>query len=188
VTVSQKEQVIIHIGEVHVSRTGEIVRTLLGSCIAACLWDPESRIGGMNHFMLPAPANGEGEGELSRFGVHAMELLVGEIQKRGGERRRVQAKVFGGGHVLQTSPGVGSVPEQNIRFIRRFLASERIAITAEDLGGTHARQVVFHTDTGRAFVKKLVGTGLFQTAVEQEHQQVAEQTLTKSGDITLFDE
>jgi chemotaxis receptor (MCP) glutamine deamidase CheD len=188
VTVGPKAQVIIYIGGVHVSRTGETVRTLLGSCIAACLWDPQARVGGMNHFMLPAPANGETEGDLSRFGVHAMELLVGEIQKFGGERRRFQAKVFGGGHVLQTSRGVGCVPEQNERFIRRFLASEAIPVAAEDLGGTHARQVVFHTDTGRAFVKRLAGTGLFQTSVEQEHQRVAEQTLAQSGDITLFDE
>jgi chemotaxis receptor (MCP) glutamine deamidase CheD len=188
VTGAAKGQVVIYIGGVHVSRTGEAVRTLLGSCIAACLWDPRGRVGGMNHFLLPAPASREGEDGLSRFGVHAMELLVGEIQKAGGERRRLQAKVFGGGHVLQTSRGVGSVPEQNVSFVRRFLAEEGIPVAAQDLGGTCARQVVFHTDTGRAFVKRLAGTGLFQTTVEQEHQRVAERELGGVGEITLFDD
>jgi chemotaxis receptor (MCP) glutamine deamidase CheD len=186
--VNESNGVTIYIGGVFASRDGEVVKTLLGSCIAACVWDPESGIGGMNHFMLPAPANGDAAGTLTRFGVHAMELLICQIQKLGGERHRFQAKVFGGGHVLQIAETAASVPAQNIRFIKRFMASEGIPIVSEDLGGTKARQIVFHTDSGKALLKRLPGAGLFQVVVEQEHEREAQQTLQRSGEITLFDD
>jgi chemotaxis receptor (MCP) glutamine deamidase CheD len=184
----QREQVTIYVGGVFASREGAVVKTLLGSCISACLWDPQRGIGGMNHFMLPMPMNGGAMEDLPRFGVHAMELLIGEIQKLGGERRRVQGKLFGGGHVLQVPASIGCVPAQNIQFIRRFMAAEGIPVAAEDLGGSQARQIAFHTDTGRAFVKRLAGSGLFQMAAEQEHQRVAERAVAAAGEITLFDD
>jgi len=186
--VNDTRDVTIYIGGVFASRDGAVVRTLLGSCIAACVWDPRSGVGGMNHFMLPAPSNSDGSEGLSRYGVHAMELLVGEIQKLGGDRRRLQAKIFGGGHVLQMAECAASVPAQNIRFIRGFIASERIPLIAEDLGGTTARQVVFHTDSGKAFVKRLLGSVHVQAAAEQEHQREAQRALQRAGEITLFDE
>jgi chemotaxis receptor (MCP) glutamine deamidase CheD len=188
VKTTRREPVTIYVGGVFASRDGTVVRTLLGSCISACLWDPQCGVGGMNHFMLPAPSNGGAPEDLSRFGVHAMELLIGEIQKLGGERRRVQGKLFGGGHVLQVPVSVGCVPAQNILFIQRFMAAEGIPVAAEDLGGSQARQVVFHTDTGRAFVKRLTGAGLFQAAAEKEHQRMAERAVVNAGEITLFDE
>lgn len=82
--MKRKAQVSIHIGGVFATREPTVIKTLLGSCIAACLRDPEAGVGGMNHFMLPAALNGNAEDNLSRFGLHAMELLIGEIQKLGG--------------------------------------------------------------------------------------------------------
>ena len=104
------EEATIYVGGVFASRDAAVVRTLLGSCIAACLWDPRSGVGGMNHFMLPRPANGVAEADPSRFGVHAMELLIGKIQRLGGDRRTLQAKVFGGGHVLKIGGSGARVP------------------------------------------------------------------------------
>jgi chemotaxis receptor (MCP) glutamine deamidase CheD len=182
------EAVTIYIGGVFVSRDAAVVKTLLGSCIAACLWDPLRGVGGMNHFMLPRPANGDGGHDLARFGVHAMELLIGKIQRLGGDRRTMQAKIFGGGHVLQIVGSGAAVPEQNIRFIRHFMTQEGIPVVAEDLGGTAARQVIFHTDSGKALLKRLPATQLPRLATEQAHQREAEAIQAKVGDVTLFDD
>jgi chemotaxis protein CheD len=180
--------VTIHIGGVFASREGAAVKTLLGSCIAACLWDPVSQVGGMNHFLLPQPGPGEDDGELSRYGVHAMELLIGRIQRLGGDRRSLQAKLFGGGHVLQMAGTGAGVPEQNIRFIRQFMVSEEIPVLVEDLGGRAARQVIFHTDSGRALVKRLPAAATPPPlAAERTHQQAAGEIVARRGEVTLFE-
>lgn len=182
------KQVSIQLGQVHASREPAIIRTVLGSCIAACLRDPVVRVGGMNHFMLPAPLNGDAE-DPARFGVHAMELLIGGIQKLGGERRRLEAKVFGGGHVLDVRVSAISVPQQNIEFITEFLAAEGITLVARDVGGCTARQVMFYTDTGKVLIKRLGRQGLPPAMVERQHQVRAQQQVAaKYGEITLFDD
>jgi chemotaxis protein CheD len=187
--VRDRREVTLYIGDVVASREPAVLRTLLGSCVAACLRDPVTRVGGMNHFMLPAPGAVEPGGTLSRFGVHAMELLIGEIQKRGGDRSRLEAKIFGGGHVLDIAASQETVPQQNIRFIRAFLADEGIGIAAQDLGGREARQIVFHTDTGTALLRRLGGAALGRSVMrrEREHQAEAERAL-QYGEVTLFDE
>jgi len=182
------EEVTIYIGGVFASRERAVVKTLLGSCIAACLWDPQSGVGGMNHFMLPGSGNADSDSDPPRFGVHAMELLIGKIQRLGGDRRTVQAKIFGGGHVLQIAGSAVDVPTQNIQFIRQFMTCEGIPVVAQDLGGTAARQVVFHTDSGRVLVKRLPPARFSPVETEQTHQREAERIQTKVGDVTLFDD
>lgn len=180
--------VTIYIGGVYASRDGAMVRTLLGSCVSACLWDPQAGVGGMNHFMLPRPVNGDDGDDLARFGVHAMELLIGKIQRLGGDRRMLQAKVFGGGHVLQISGVGGSVPEQNIRFVRQFLNDEGILVVAEDLGGDQARQIIFLTDSGRVWLKRLPGSRLPRVEAAQAQQREAAHLSARAGEVTLFDD
>lgn len=180
------EEVTIYLGGVFASRDGAVVKTLLGSCIAACLWDPRSTVGGMNHFMLPQPAHGEAGGDLCRFGVHAMELLIGRIQRLGGDRRTMRAKLFGGGHVLQLTGAGAGVPEQNIRFIRQFMAAEGIPVLAEDLGGAAARQVVFHTGSGRALLKRLPAARFSLLKAAQRPRGEPECGRPGFGQITLF--
>src|SRR2546421_751585 len=132
--MTSRPDVTIHIGQIHVANEPTVIKTVVGSCIAVCLYDPALRLGGMNHFLLPTPCNGDRPADLARFAIHAMELLIGAMQKSGGDRRRLQAKVFGGGHVLAFSAQTDSVPAQNIRFIQQFLATEREHVTAaEDL-------------------------------------------------------
>jgi len=118
--MTSRPNVAIHIGQIHVAKEPTVIKTVVGSCIAVCLYDPALRLGGMNHFLLPTPCNGDRPADLARFGIHAMELLIGAMQKSGGDRRRLQAKVFGGGHVLAFSAQTDSVPAQNIRFIQQF--------------------------------------------------------------------
>lgn len=184
--MSQRPQVTIHIGGVFAAREPTVIKTLLGSCIAACLRDPETGVGGMNHFMLPAALNGNAENNPSRFGLHAMELLIGQIQKLGGARARLQAKVFGGGHVLQIADSPDGVPQRNIRFIREFLCMEEIPLLAHDMGGYVARYVLFDTASGKVRLKRLSGMSSMTTVAEREHEATAQREIERYGEITLF--
>jgi chemotaxis protein CheD len=128
--------------------------TLLGSCVAACLYDPTVKVGGMNHFMLPGE---DGKSVCARYGAHAMELLINDLLKRGARRPRLLAKVFGGGNVLSgfhTDP----IGTRNARFVLEYLAAERIPVMAQDLGDIHPRKVCFFVQTGRTLVKRLPAT------------------------------
>lgn len=129
--------------------------TLLGSCVAACLYEPALALGGMNHFMLPGGTFGDAVS--ARYGVHAMELLINDLLKRGARRTRLLAKVFGGGNVLG---GFHSDPigTRNARFVLEYLAAEKITVMAQDLGDIHARKVCFYPQTGRTLVKRLPAT------------------------------
>jgi len=142
-------------GETFATGDALTLTTVLGSCVAACLYDPVAGVGGMNHFMLPYQTD---DRQISaRYGIHAMELLINQIMSLGGERRRLQAKVFGGSRVLCSDSynGVGST---NVEFIRQFLATEQIPIVAEKLGCEHALRVNFVPHTGQAFVKTIISS------------------------------
>lgn len=173
----------IHIGEVFATRSATVVQTLLGSCVAVCLRDPVSCVAGMNHILLPETVEKE---RSARFGVHAMELLINEMMKLGGVRSRFVAKSFGAGNVVPclSSPTVG---ERNAEFIRQFLATERIPLLAERLGGSDAIQVSFHTDTGRVLVRSVSGAPL-SSVVEKEEilLRTGPPGRSDDSDITLF--
>jgi chemotaxis protein CheD len=179
----------IHIGGVFASHEPSVVRTVLGSCISACLFDPVARVGGMNHFMLP---DGNGDEMLStRYGVHSMEVLINACMNAGADRRFMQAKIFGGGHVLRIAMSASSVPQRNIQFIRRFLIDEDIPIVAHDLGGKSAREVMFFTDTGRTLMKRLGDNASKQKAAVVHEESAAQnnwriQSAIEESNITLF--
>ena len=138
-------------GEFHVSNCpATILTTLLGSCVAACLYDPSSSIGGMNHFLLPggsARDNDRDGGLAMRHGVHAMELLVNDLLQRGARREQLRAKLFGGARMLQGLTDIGC---QNADFAERFVRRERITLTGGSLRGDRGRRVQFWPATGRA--------------------------------------
>ena len=174
-------EVTIHIGGVYASERPTIIKTLLGSCVAVCLHDPQRAVGGMNHFMLP---RGDGDdAEAGRFGVHAMDLLIGAIMKAGGDRRRLVAKVFGGANVLDLSGPVVDVPRRNIDFAKTFLEEEGIPVLSAAVGGRYPRHVYFHTDSGRAFVKHVRRVRPHLLAETQGRTAPS----PKYGAITLFE-
>ncbi|MDX1738947.1 MAG: chemoreceptor glutamine deamidase CheD, partial [Alphaproteobacteria bacterium] len=109
---------------------GEMISTTLGSCIAVCIRDTVSGVGGMNHFMLPQSDTGKWSGANAemRYGNHAMEVLLNDILKLGGARNRLEFKVFGGAHVINSSAAIG---DKNIRFIEKFLRNEHMAVAAQ---------------------------------------------------------
>src|SRR5690606_5827883 len=127
-----------------------VILTVLGSCIAACLWDPLVRVGGMNHFMLPEGGSDSG----GRYGSYAMELLINQMLKLGARRENLQAKVFGGGAVMSSFTTM-NVGERNTKFVLDYLQTERIAVVSKDVLDVHPRKVCFFPATGKAMVKRL---------------------------------
>lgn len=154
--------------------------TVLGSCVAACLYDPIAKVGGMNHFMLPDAAPGDGS---ARYGAHAMELLINGLLKHGAMRSRLQAKVFGGGNVL---PGMTLDPigTRNGNFVLNYLTAERIPIVAQDLFGVQPRKVCFFVRTGRTLVKRLPAAGEIARVERAYRSQLAQKPV--AGSVELF--
>lgn len=149
--------------------------TILGSCVAACMWDPDARVGGMNHFLLPeAPGGAPGD---RRYGVQAMELLINGLLVRGAQRSQLRAKVFGGSRMRE---GMADIGARNAEFVRRFLKDEDIPVQGESLGGAAARRLQFWPTTGRARQHMVDPTG-----VAREGRPVV-QTLAAGGELELF--
>ena len=141
-------------GEVYATQRDMLIVTVLGSCVSACLRDPQSQVGGMNHFMLPYHM-GQVEGPLSesaRYGAYAMELLVNHLLSLGARRERIQAKVFGAGRIV---PGMSDVGARNATFAIDYLERENIPIVARDLGRDEASKVYFFPRSGRVLLKRL---------------------------------
>jgi len=178
-------RITINIGGLRASRNPLLLDTVLGSCIAACLYDPVAGIGGMNHFMLPDGADPENPTS-TRYGVNAMELLISHLMKLGADRRRFQAKVFGGGHVLKIRESLDGVPQRNIDFARRFLETEQIPVIREDVGGYQPRRVLFHTHTGKVFLKYLGNNEAERTAEEEMVYLISLKKQKLDGDVTIF--
>ena len=125
------------------------ISTILGSCVACCLWDPIAKVGGMNHILLAAnPSRLIHANNMS--GVNAMELLINDLLKIGAMRNRLLAKAFGGARMIA---GLSDIGPANCAFIQQYLESEAIECLAKSLGGETARQVEFIPSTGAAQVK-----------------------------------
>lgn len=143
-------------GEFYVTTKDEIIVTVLGSCISACIRDPIFGIGGMNHFMLPVSAQVMGSpnefGLSTRYGNYAMEHMINEILKHGGSKRNLEVKIFGGGKILAQMTDIG---EKNIKFVQTFIAMENLKLIGEDVGDIYPRKVHYYPRTGKVKVKKL---------------------------------
>ena len=170
-------------GEFYVTKSNEMITTVLGSCVSTCIRDPESGVAGMNHFMLPEDPSG-GNGASARYGVFAMEQLVNGILRFGGRRASLEIKIFGGGRVIH---GMGDVGRSNVDFVREFLEAEKMPILVQDVGLTVARRVRFEAATGKVRVLHLPMS---------ENRNVAEREValaskiqsgaSRGGDIELF--
>ena len=177
----------ITVGGVFASREPAVVRTLLGSCVAACLYDPVSGVGGMNHFLLPeGPAHDEQE--TTRYGVHAMEVLINEMMHRGADRRRLRAKAFGASDAIRHVVLSREVQRRNAEFIRHFLDVEGIVLERALLGGPRPLEVLFSTDTGKAMVRALTlpSTDALATDEDRYSETLVHKPASLADDVTLF--
>jgi chemotaxis protein CheD len=139
-------------GELYVTEGSEIIATVLGSCVATCMRDRRSGLGGMNHFMLPDDPRKDAKGDAMRYGCFAVERLINELIKRGADRYELEIKVFGGGQVMA---GLGDIGRSNVEFVRNYLHDEGLESVVEDVGGTWARRLRYYPNTGKAMVKHL---------------------------------
>ena len=163
-TIGRFKRVSLNPGEFHASAEPVTISTLLGSCVAACLYDPVNRVIGMNHFLL---SNRRYSRELpntlseaGRYGIYAMELLINDMMRIGAKRKNLRAKAFGGATIFSQSQEVGNfhcVGEVNIRFIRAFLESERIPLVAEGMGGELGRVIHFSNGDFTVYMRMIRG-------------------------------
>jgi chemotaxis protein CheD len=160
------------------------IATLLGSCVAVCLWDPKLRVGGLNHFMLPKfekTANRDFDTLLC--GNFCMEALMNGMLARGAQKARMQGKAFGGGNVVSALTGV-SIGERNAEFAREWLEREQIPLLASDFMGPWSRKVIFNPQTGEAFCKR----GQTNQSIAEAEQAYVRSIVVapKKTDIELF--
>jgi chemotaxis protein CheD len=177
----KNEAVKILPGEYFVFDEDILIMTTLGSCIAACLWDRDAKVGGMNHFMLP-----EGDAGSGRYGSYAMELLINELLKRGAARHTLEAKVFGGGQVI-SGMSTMNVGERNTSFVIDYLKTERIPIMSKDVLDVYPRKVCFLPASGKAMVKRLAPANPDAlVAQDRAAAQKAVPANTGGGSVDLF--
>ncbi len=162
---------ILNIGEYYATSKTEGIATVLGSCISACIYEEGGGIGGMNHFLVPGDFRDEEIflSPVARYGMFAMELLMGELIKLKVDRARLRAKIFGGADIINSQ--TTNVGKNNIRFIKSFLQLEGIPIISSDIGGTIARKIFFFPKTGKVMVKRVTQNVIKIVGIEDHYQQ-----------------
>ncbi len=171
-------------GEYFVDTEDLLIMTTLGSCIAACLWDRNARVGGLNHFLLPD--GGSDAANSGRYGSYAMELLINEMMKRGASRTSLEAKVFGGGQVIAGMETM-NVGERNTRFVLDYLKTEHIPVVSKDVLDIYTRKVCFMPASGKAMVKRLAPT--HAAALQAQERSAANKAVPSAaggGSVDLF--
>lgn len=174
-------------GEYYVTDKDVLLVTVLGSCVAACIRDCYSGIGGMNHFMLPDAGSDEGNplAASARYGTYAMEILINQLLKLGARRSNLEAKVFGGGNVLEGLT-VANVGQRNADFVLQFLKTENIRVIAQDLVDIFPRKVYFFPKNSKVMVKKL--RTMHNNTISQREKDYSSRLKgsDSSGDVELF--
>jgi chemotaxis protein CheD len=178
-------------GEYHTTKGNELLVTVLGSCVSACIRDTKSGIGGMNHFLLPEQNNRHPnttwaeayDSSETRYGDLAMEILINDILKRGGDRQYFEAKIFGGAQMFESSMEIG---KRNIEFVSKYLKYESIRISSNDVGGIYGRKIYYIPQTGDIFLKRIINVkNKTIEKREQKYLQQAKQTRTEA-EIDFF--
>jgi chemotaxis protein CheD len=174
-------------GDYYVTCEEEVLDTVLGSCVSACIRNPRLRIGGMNHFMLPRPS-GQGSdtwdsiaGRATRYGSASMETLINRILRAGGSRSELEVKIFGGGRVLSSLSDIG---QHNVIFVRDYLKQEGLRVTSEDVGCDYPRHVQYFPMTGRVRVRNLTSRADIVTQEQQFLKRIEKAPV--AGEIDLF--
>jgi chemotaxis protein CheD len=149
-----RRTIYLHPGKLYASSEPCAVTTILGSCVAVCLWDPVLGIGGINHYLLP---HGPGNGQSSeRFGDVAIPSLIGKLLALGSATRGLRAKLFGGACVIDAMRASDhNLGAKNVEAACRLLEEEGIPVVGGDVGGPKGRKLIFHSDDGTAWVKLL---------------------------------
>ena len=174
---------IIYPGEYYITGEDELIGTLLGSCVSVCLHDPENKIGGMNHFMLPGKISKTDifTDDNARYGIAAINKIVSEIITRGASRKHLTAKIFGGGNIikfLNLSGKQSLIPSDNVRVAKLFMEIEDIPILGLDVGEDYTRKVIFDVHSGKVYLRKIKG-GVVNEIVSKRDEDELIQNIAK---------
>ena len=146
--------VYLHPGQLFVATDPAAVTTILGSCVAVCLWDLALGIGGINHYLLPTGSKMAATG--LRYGNVAIELLLGQLAQAGAFAPNLRAKVIGGACVLDAMRGrENHLGDKNVEIAAKMLAEAGIPVLAWEVGGGRGRKLVFRPHDGSALIKLL---------------------------------
>jgi chemotaxis protein CheD len=176
-------------GDYYVTREDEVLDTVLGSCVSACIRNPRLRIGGMNHFMLPRPSGAGNDtwesidGRATRYGSASMEQLINSILRSGGTRAELEVKIFGGANVMSALSDIGS---HNVTFVREFLRHEGLSVASEDVGDTCPRHIQYFPMSGRVRVRHLAMRQSQAIASHEQRYLHGLQQAPVAGEIDLF--
>jgi chemotaxis protein CheD len=176
-------------GDFYVTRENELLDTVLGSCVSACIRNPRTKIGGMNHFMLPRPS-GDGNdtwgsiaGRATRYGSASMEQLINRILSVGGTRADLEVKIFGGGRVLSSLTDIGN---NNVQFVREYLKHEGLRVSSEDVGDSCPRHIQYFPLSGRVRVRHLTSRHGADVATHEQQYLTGLDKAPVAGEIDLF--
>lgn len=177
-------------GEYYVTMNNELITTVLGSCISACIRCKVFGIGGMNHFMLPmSRENGHDSwidgniSEATRYGNYAMEHMINDILKQGASRNHLEVKLVGGGQILKNMSDVG---KRNAEFAIEYVNAEKLDLVGVDVGDIYPRKVVYDPMTGKVKVKKLRSLHNDTIAKREEEYKHTIEDKPVAGEIELF--
>ncbi len=174
-------------GDYYVTCQEEVLDTILGSCVSACIRNPRLGIGGMNHFMLPRPSGHGADtweniaGRATRYGSASMEQLINRILSAGGTRADLEVKIFGGGRVLSSLSDIGN---HNVIFVRDYLKQEGLRVASEDVGANCPRHVQYFPMSGRVRVRHLSTRADIVTQEQQFLKRIEKAPV--AGEIDLF--
>ena len=177
-------------GEYYVTNREEMISTVLGSCVSACIRDVANGIGGMNHFMLPETSQSRLSmrdenvvGNATRYGNYAMEHLINLILRNGGKRKNLEVKLFGGGKIIAT---LGDVGARNIQFVLDYVDTEALRLVSHDLGDIYPRKVNFYPLTGRVRMKKIKDLHNETIVLREKQYSSSIKDTPVEGSIELF--
>ena len=183
-----KKVLIILPGEHFISNEDIILQTLLGSCISVCMYSDYDGLIGMNHFMLPGKINPEQfhKSDYGRYGMYAMDKLIGEFIQRGIKKENLKTKVFGGANILNFGRESETISSYNIKFIINYLDRENIPIISSHLGGNKSRKILFFSSTKKVFLKEMSGREENKVVMEEIFYKNKIVEKTTKQDIILF--
>lgn len=163
---------VIQAGEFYASDKDELIGTLLGSCVAVCLFDNTIQLSGMNHFMLPGKIFKEDifKDESANYGITAIKKLILKMENMGSKKENMVAKIFGGGTMFQFEKKIIRVPDDNVRLAKIFLEIEDIPIIMSDVGNEYTRKIMMEVQTGKVYLKKSTNKESIEKLKKDEEQ------------------
>ncbi|WP_456295062.1 chemotaxis protein CheD [Vibrio sp. AK197] len=180
-------------GGIYCTEQAEIICTGLGSCVSACIWDDEIALGGMNHFLLPFDNINQqlhwhpdqAATVPSRYGAHAMEMLINYLIAKGASRQRLQVKLFGGAEMMGRYSKIG---EKNVEFILDYVERESLNVVSQDLGGLDPRKIMFDPTSGRAWLKRIPFSEVHLIKQQELHyaSELERQAQLPTDNVELF--